>query len=58
MADEGGASGALTDALEQAGSDVRDLPTRRTASTMPRWLPWVMASVGIFAVVLTWFRRR
>ncbi|MEY4575797.1 MAG: hypothetical protein RL701_500 [Pseudomonadota bacterium] len=58
MADEGGTSGALTDALEQAGSNVRDLPTHRRASTMPRWLPWVMASVGVFAAVLTLFRRR
>jgi len=56
MADEGGCAGALTDALEQAGDTLRELPTQ-AARQRSNWLPWAAAGVGLAAAWLFWVRR-
>jgi hypothetical protein len=58
MADEGGASGAVTDALEQAGSTLQESLSVRRARQLPAWVPWAAATLGLASVFLLWARRR
>jgi len=60
MADEGGAAGAFTDAIEQAAADIADIPVLRRARGLPRWVGWAaLASAGAAILVwAVWFRRR
>jgi hypothetical protein len=55
MADEGGAAGALTDALEQAGASQLSSPRSRV---LPRWVPWAIAAAGIAGFLAAWLRSR
>jgi len=62
MADEGGASGAVTDALEQAGSTIHESLSVRRDRQGRRWVPLVAAAaaaaIGLASVFLVWARRR
>jgi hypothetical protein len=57
MSDEGGASGALVDAVEQAGGAVRDL-ARRAAGAETRIWPWLLAAGGVGAICAIWMQYR